>query len=130
MIQISKSEGKGSHLFCNKRLNFVLLGGILLVKYSLKARWRMLIFGKIIRSIQKTDRGTCSFSAKRNSLNRKELKQTHLEILVCIFGCLQFLINLIFFLINHYMKLLYIYVVLSSLQVLTDRIDQFIFSSS
>jgi len=34
----------------------VLLGGILLVKYSLKARWRMLIFGKIIRSIQKTDR--------------------------------------------------------------------------
>jgi hypothetical protein len=56
MIQISKSEGKGSHLFCNKRLNFVLLGGILLVKYSLKARWRMLIFGKIIRSIQKTDR--------------------------------------------------------------------------
>jgi hypothetical protein len=53
-----------------------------------------------------------------------------LEILVCIFGCLQFLINLIFFLINHYMKLLYIYVVLSSLQVFTDRIDQFIFSSS
>lgn len=44
-------------------------------------------------------RGTCSFSAKKkkNSLNRKELTKTHLEILVCIFGCLQFLINLIFF---------------------------------